>query len=82
MRSRKAYPLKVLPSIESEAELVKLPLFEGRQLFVIYPFGFWGNDFSHWAFTEKLKVLERFRKEREKNLKKNFLVGKGVFRFV
>ncbi len=33
MRSRKAYPLKLLPSIESEAKPVKLPLFEGKQLF-------------------------------------------------
>jgi hypothetical protein len=40
--------------------------------FAVYPFGFWGNDLRHWAFTEKLKVLGRYRKEREKNLKKNF----------
>ena len=33
MRSRKAYPFKLLPSIESEAESAKLPLFEGKQLF-------------------------------------------------
>ena len=41
MRSRKAYPLKLLPSIESEAEPVKLPLFEGKQLFRYWaPSGF------------------------------------------
>lgn len=40
MQSRKANPLKLLPSIESEAKLAKLPLFEGKQLFVVNPFGF------------------------------------------
>ena len=85
MRSRKANPLKLLPSIESEAEPAKLPLFEGKQLFVVYPFGFWGNASRHWAFTEKLngnaliflrkEGLEGFGevsngKEREKKLKK------------
>ena len=41
MRSGKANPLKLLPSIESEAEPVKLPLFEGKQLFRYFiPSGF------------------------------------------
>lgn len=76
MRSRKAYPLKLLPSIESEAEPVKLPLFEGKQLFRYLSLRVLGDANRYRAFTEKLNgnALIFLRKE---GLKGSIEVSKG-----
>jgi len=55
MRSRKAYPLKLLSSIESEAEPAKLPLFEGKQLFCCLSLRVLGKCQQALGFYRKAK---------------------------
>ncbi len=77
MRSRKAYPLKLLPSIESEAEPAKLPLFEGKQLFCCLSLRVLGKCQQALGFYRKAKSFGKIGKEREKNLKKHLSRRKG-----
>jgi len=45
--------------------------------FAVYPFGFWRDALEALGFYRKAKSLERFGKEREKNMKKTLSRRKG-----
>ena len=82
MRSRKANPLKLLPSIESEAEPVKLPLFEGKQFLSFIPSGFEEMPWEALGFYRKAKSFGKIWKRAGEKHEENLSPGKGVLRFV